>query len=288
MEGIGKLIVPEAIQEKLSKRQSRSASVTLEQKKPSSGDLPGYECDRCRDNGYIYDPDREVAYPCQCMERKKLKRLLKSCNISDEFIHKNFDNFDIKGADRRVVHAYNIAREYSNGLVARVKRGEGLKGAPWMGLLGTSGSGKTHLATATALPLIELGIYPMFFNWVQSFSEWLAYYNKPDEAYKVDEIRQKLYACDLLIVDDVCKESQRDTWVKEFCGLVDYRYRKQLPIIYTSEYFYQLIGFLSKATAGRLFEKTKNPHTGKMYLGKMILAEEEDPLALDYRFKGIL
>jgi len=283
MEGIA-----ETIQDKVAKLQRLSALATREPKKPLNVDFPGYECHQCQDIGFIYDPTKDVGYPCQCMEQKKMKRLLKSCNISDEFLHKNFDNFVLKGADRRVTHAYNIAKEYSNGLVARVKRGESLKGSPWMGLTGTSGSGKTHLATATVLPLIQLGIYPLFFNWVQSFTEWLAYYNKPDEAHKVDEIRQKLYTCDLLIIDDVCKESQKESWIKEFYGLVDYRYRKQLPIIYTSEYLHQLIGFLSKATAGRLFEKTKNTHTGKMYLGKMILSEDEDPLALDYRFKEIL
>lgn len=282
MEGIA-----ETLQDKLAKLQPMAANEIQEPKKPSSEDLPEPECSLCQDKGYIYDPDKEVLYPCQCMEQKKLKRLLKSCNISDEFIHKNFENFDVKGADRRVAHAYKIAKEYSKGLAARIKRGESLQGAPWMGIIGTSGSGKTHLATAAVLPLIELGIYPMFFNWVQSFTEWLAYYSKPDEAYKVDEIRQKLYTCDLLIIDDICKESQKDSWIKEFYGLVDYRYRKQLPIIYTSEYFHELVGFLSKATAGRLFEKTKNPHTGTVYLGRMVLEDDEDPLALDYRFKGI-
>jgi DNA replication protein DnaC len=256
-------------------------------KKPSGEDLRVYECELCRDSGVIFNLEKNVGYVCSCQERKKLKRLLKSCNISDEFVHKNFGNFTLKGMDKRVVNAYRIAKEYSDGLVDRVKRGEGLRGAPWMGLLGTSGCGKTHLVTAAAYPLIELGMFPMFFNWVQSFTEWFAYYNKPEEAYKVDEIRQRIYNCDILIVDDICKESQKDTWIKEFYGIVDYRYRKQLPIIYTSEYFYQLVGFLSKATAGRLFEKTKNPETGKMYLAKMLLAENEDPLALDYRFRDI-
>lgn len=281
MEGI-------ATQEILPLRRRRPASVIQEPKKPSAADLPGYDCELCRDKGIIYDQVRNVAYPCKCMERRKLQKLLKSCNVSDEFMHKNFDCFDLSGADRRVVEAYDIAREYSKGLLTRVKCGKGLQGAPWMGLLGTSGCGKTHLATAAVRPLIELGIYPFFFNWVQSFTEWLSYYNKPDEVCKVDEIRQKLYTCDLLIIDDVCKESQKDTWIKEFYGIVDYRYRKQLPIIYTSEYFYQLIGYLSKATAGRLFEKTRNQRTGRMYLGKMLLRKDEDPLALDYRFRGIL
>lgn len=256
-------------------------------RKHSGENLPDYECELCRDRGIVYNREKGVAYVCDCQEKKKLLRLLKSCNISDEFIHKNFDNFKLKGMDKRVVNAYRIAKEYSDGLVARVKRGEGLKGAPWLGLLGTSGCGKTHLVTAAAYPLINLGIFPMFFNWVQSFTEWFAYYNKPDEAYKVDEIRQRIYNCDLLIVDDICKESQKDTWIKEFYGIVDYRCRKRLPIIYTSEYLHQLVGFLSEATAGRLFEKTKNQETGRIYLAKMLLSEEENPLALNYRFKEL-
>ncbi|CAH8721953.1 hypothetical protein WDD9_006546 [Paenibacillus melissococcoides] len=103
----------------------------------------------------------------------------------------------------------------------------------------------------------------------------------------MEEIRKRIYNCELLIVDDICKESQKDTWIKEFYGIVDYRYRKQLPIVYTSEYFSELIGFLSVATAGRLFERTKSPK-GKKYLGKMLLDVGEDPLALNYRFNGLI
>jgi DNA replication protein DnaC len=246
-----------------------------------------YECPKCRDEGIIFVPERNVAYPCECIERKKLKRMLKSTNMSEDALHKTFDNFSLEGADPRVVAAYELAREYSDGLVARVRKGHDLRGVPWFGLLGTSGSGKTHLVTATVAPLIKLGVYPLFFNWVQSFTEWFSYYNNPDEAHKVDEIRQRIYNCELLVVDDICKESQKDTWIKEFYGIVDYRYRKQLPIVFTSEYFAELIGYLSKATAGRLFERTVGPK-GKMYLGKMLLAEGEDPLALDYRFRKVL
>lgn len=221
------------------------------------------------------------------MERKKLKRIMQTTNMSEDAQLKTFDNFNLDGLDQRVIDAYELAREYSDGLVARIKKGQSLKGVPWFGLLGTSGSGKTHLVTATVAPLIELGIYPLFFNWVQSFTEWFSYYNSPDEAYKVEEIRKRIYNCELLLVDDICKESQKDTWIKEFYGIVDYRYRKQLPIVYTSEYFSELIGFLSVATAGRLFERTKSPK-GKKYLGKMLLDVGEDPLALNYRFNGLI
>ncbi len=273
--------------ERVQAAKSKAERETPMQKQPSVEDLTVYDCPKCRDEGIIFDLERNVGYRCECVERKKLQRIMKSSNMSEDALHKTFDNFVVDGADPRVAAAYELAREYSDGLVARIKKGQGLKGVPWFGLLGTSGSGKTHLVTAAVAPLIELGVHPLFFNWVQSFQEWFAYYSREDEAYMVEEIRQKIYNCDLLVVDDICKESQKDNWIREFYGIVDYRYRKQLPIVYTSEYFYELIGWLSEATAGRLFEKTKSPK-GKKYLGKMLLAEGEDPLALNYRFKELL
>ncbi|MCY9771469.1 DnaA/Hda family protein, partial [Paenibacillus alvei] len=180
---------------------------------------------------------------------------MKSTNMGEDALLKTFDNFDLSDLDQRVINSYELAREYSDGLIYRIKNAKSLKGVPWFGILGTSGSGKTHLVTAAVAPLIKCDVYPLFFNWVQSFTEWFSYYNT-DESYMVEEIRQRIYNCELLVVDDICKESQKDTWIKEFYGIVDYRYRKQLPIVYTSEYFAELIGFLSKATAGRLFERT--------------------------------
>lgn len=264
--------------------QAARANAISAPKKPSAEDSLAYDCLKCRDEGVILVPERNVAYQCECMKSKKLKRIMKTTNMSEDALLKTFDNFNLEGLDSRIVAAYELAREYSDGLIARVLKGKDLKGVPWLGILGTPGSGKTHLITATVAPLIEHGIHPLFFNWVQSFTEWFSHYNDPESSYMIEEIRQNIYNCDLLVVDDICKESQKDTWIREFYGIVDYRYRKQLPIVYTSEYFAELIGFLSKATAGRLFERTVSLR-GKKFLGKMLLNEGEDPLALDYRFK---
>lgn len=277
----------EAMSDMLERVQAARANATAVPKNPSVEDFKVYDCPECRDEGVIFDPDRNVAYRCECLERKRLTRILKSVNMSEDAMYKSFDNFVLDGVDPRVVAAYELAREYSNGLVARAKSGKDLKGVPWFGLLGTSGCGKTHLITAAVAPLIEYGIHPLFFNWVQSFTEWFAHYNDPDGAHKVEEIRQRIYNCDLLVIDDICKESQKDTWIKEFYGIVDYRYRKQLPIVYTSEYFDKLIGFLSKATAGRLFERTRSSK-GKQFLGNLLLRDGEDGMTMDYRFRGFM
>ncbi|WP_018750689.1 ATP-binding protein [Paenibacillus sanguinis] len=266
----------------------RAQGATQTPKKPSVEDSPVFDCPLCQDEGIVFYPEQNLAVECKCQERKRVQRMLKSSNISEEFVQKTFDTFDVQSVDRRVAEVYKLVKEYSDTLAARVKKGQGLQGVPWLGILGKSGSGKTHLSTAAVVPLVELGVQPVFFNWVSGFTEWMAYYNIPDEAYKVDEIRKRLYNCEILIVDDVCKESQKDTWVKEFYGIVDFRYRKGLPIIYTSEYFEDLIGFLSEATAGRLFEKSRSAKTEKKYIGQMFLGSDEDPLLLNFRFKDLV
>ncbi|MNW34006.1 hypothetical protein D3C74_109730 [compost metagenome] len=285
MESLNEVMTP--VVERVKAAWDKAKKETPALKKPSDDVLPVYECPKCKDQGIILDPDRNVGYTCSCMERKKLQRLMNSTNMSEDALYKTFDNFNIDGEDDRVIAAYKLVREYSDGLIARAKNGQSLKGIPWFGLLGVSGSGKTHMVQAMVAPLLEFGIHPLFFNWVESFTEWYAYYGSENEVYKVAEIRHKIYNCDLLVVDDVCKEIQKDSWIKEFYGIVDYRYRKQLPIVFTSEYYDQLIGFLSVATAGRLFEKTISPK-GKKFLGKMLLDNGEDPLAMNYRFKKLL
>ena len=218
------------------------------------------------------------------MKSKKAEKLLRSSNISEEFIDKSFETFKWKNEDGRITEAYQKAKKYSEGLVARILGGQGIKGYPWLGLLGAPGSGKTHLAHAVAKPLFELNISVLFFNWVTSFKEWMSWYNTNNKE-KVEEIRQAVLNADILILDDLCKESVNDTWVREIYGIVDYRYRKGSPVIYTSEYFSELIEYLSEATAGRLFEMSSRSTPPS--LAKMLLKDKENPLTLDYRLKKL-
>ncbi|MCL6558854.1 MAG: ATP-binding protein [Firmicutes bacterium] len=239
-----------------------------------------YKCPLCKDKGLILQND--AARVCGCMKARRLENLMRSSNISEEFVYKSFETFSLKGSDKRIAAAFQTARRYSDDLVKRVKSGEGLKGSPWLGLLGVPGSGKTHLAHAAVKPLFELGVKVLFFNWVSSFKEWMAWHSS-DQKNRVDEIRQEIYNCDLLVLDDLCKECVNETWIREIYGIIDYRYRKGLPMIYTSEYYAELIEMLSEATASRLFEMSGRADPPAMAL--MLLNKKEDPLALNYRLK---
>lgn len=267
------------------KLENLPGSINVMPERQTLSETGSYECQFCRDRGLIVDEIKKMARVCGCTRLVRVESLMRTSNISEAFINKSFETFDLKKADRRVVAAFQTAKRYSDGLVERVKTGAGVKDYPWLGLLGTPGSGKTHLAHAVAKPLFELGVKVMFFNWVSSFKEWMAWYNS-DEKNRVDEIRQEIYHCDVLVMDDLCKECINQTWIQEIYGIIDFRYRKGLPVIYTSEYYAGLIEMLSEATAGRLFEMSGRADPPAMAL--TVLEKNEDPLTLDYRFKNIL
>ena len=241
-----------------------------------------YECPICKDTEILLCGDAVVE--CKCAKAKKMQRAMRSSNINEEIKIKTFARFE-DDVPAEVQEIKKMCQSYAKGLIKYRERNGSLKGAPSLGLCGKSGMGKTHLVTAIAGELFAVGVVPVFFNWVSSFKEWFSCYEK--DAIMVNVIRGKFCEAELLIIDDLCKDCTKDTWVAEMYGIIDYRYRKQLPIIFTSEYYSELVNLLSEAQFGRLYEMTKNPKTGKHYMGKCFVKAGEDPLKYNYRLRGL-
>ncbi len=273
----------EGMVEHLKEMQAQWLKETDQQQTPLRTD---YDCARCKDTEILLVDD--VAVPCECAKRKRLARLMKSCNISDEIERKGFAQFDESEISPEVVVIKRLCMEYAEGLAKYYERNKTLIGAPSLGLCGTSGMGKTHLMMAIAGVVMErTDIVPMFFNWVSSFKEWLGYYNSQEDKIKVNQIREKLYNTPLLILDDLCKDCTSPAWVTEMYGIIDYRYRKKLPIVFSSEYYSELVNLLSEAVFGRLREMTKNQKSGKYYFATCFVKNGEDPLKYNYRLRGL-
>ncbi len=248
--------------------------------------LGEYDCLKCKDTEILLVDDRIV--PCTCAKQKRLARMMRSCNISDEIARKGFAQFDETEISPEIVTIKRMCMEYAEGLAKYYERNKTLIGAPSLGLCGTSGMGKTHLMMAIAGVVMDrTDVVPMFFNWVSSFKEWLGYYNSAEDKIKVNQIREKLYNAPLLILDDLCKDCTSQAWVTEMYGIIDYRYRKKLPIIFSSEYYSELVSLLSEAVFGRLREMTRSEKTGKYYLATCFVKSGEDPLKYNYRLRGL-
>lgn len=227
------------------------------------------------------DRERNVAFPCDCVKRRRVERVLKHSHIGEEFRKKTFDTFAAKGKDRRIQRAYQIAKGYAEHF-DRVRKSE----RNGLGIVGAVGTGKTHLLCAVANYLLSQGIQVRYFNFVTGFKEMFAKYDEGGKA--VEDIRWELQTCDVLMLDDLAKGKIdrkvggidiKKTVFDEVYGIVDYRYFNGLPIIWSSELYAQLAedNVLGEATATRLFERS--------HIVNMTYAKGEPVGSLNYRLR---
>ncbi|WP_169332815.1 ATP-binding protein [Effusibacillus pohliae] len=185
-----------------------------------------------------------------------MNRALRHSRISEEFRTKTFESFELSGRDPRIVAAWRQAKDYA-------ERFDHMKESRQnsFGIVGAVGSGKTHLICAIANNLLHRGIGVRYFNFVTGFKEMFAKYDEGGQA--VEEIRHELQTCEVLMLDDLAKGKQdrqigqvrvSDAVYNETYAIVEYRYFNRLPILWSSELYFDLIDVLGEATASRLFE----------------------------------
>ena len=231
----------------------------------------------------IVDWERNAARQCDCVQVKRINHVLQHSKIGAEFRAKTFDNFIATNADIRIQRAFKTAKAY-------VEKFNEIRSAESnsIGFVGAVGVGKTHLASAVSNALLAKGIGVRYFNFVTGFKEMFARYDQGGGA--VDEVRQALFAADVLFLDDVGKgKINRNTGlveltkgvVDELYAIVNYRYDNRKPIIWTSEVYEDLLDVLddSGATASRLFQMSRGNIADMMY------RKGEDITSLNWRLK---
>ncbi|HHW45269.1 MAG TPA: ATP-binding protein [Desulfotomaculum sp.] len=226
------------------------------------------------------DWETNTARICGCVQRKRMNRLLRNSRISDEFRAKTFENFELSGRDPRIVAAWQMAKEYADDF-------EQISGTRQnsIGIVGAVGAGKTHLLCAIANRLLDRGIGVRYFNFVTGFKEMFAKYDHGGQA--VEEIRHELQTSEVLMLDDLAKgrsESGRvrisDAVYNETYAIVEYRYFNRLPIIWSSELYFDLVDVLGEATASRLFEMST--------IADVTYRENEPVGSLNYRLRRFI
>lgn len=162
------------------------------------------------------------------------KRMAES-NLGKRFQNRTFDNFD----KRRQGEAYKACKEFAE------KAGDG----SGLILMGSVGTGKTHLAASIAHYAIEHGIVTKFGNVTDIFRSLR-------DAFTTDEdILSEVQAVPLLILDDLGKENLTE-WVKEtLYSIINYRYEHMLSTVITTNLtMTELQNRLGSATVSRIME----------------------------------
>lgn len=158
--------------------------------------------------------------------REKADRLLGQSGIKKRFQQRTFPNFRCDTAGRQ--QNYNIAKEYADNFAYHKANGDGLY------IEGTNGTGKTHLAAALALQLINEGI-PVV---CKTSSDLLLDIKKAfdSEYVKEHEVLSVYKKVDLLIIDDLGKEQCSDWSMSTLYSILNDRYEDMKPTIVTTNY----------------------------------------------------
>lgn len=153
--------------------------------------------------------------------QRRLERLFKQSRLGKRFKDCTFENFILREGTKE---AFEAAKDYANNFDNYRKEGHGL--------LFTSipGTGKTHLCGAIVNELISRFISAIFIV-------------VPELLLQLDDARRKgtqgmvldgLSDCDLLILDDLGAEDNRDWNMDKIFTIMDSRYRNNKPIIITT------------------------------------------------------
>ena len=169
---------------------------------PADYTEPRYECDKCRDTGYV------GIRMCTCMRQRLTEAGMASSGLSGLMNKQSFENFSLDYY-RRDAREFDMmrcnfekVREYAEhfSILADAPQPESLL------FLGGTGLGKTHLSTAVARKVIERG-YDVYYNsavgMISDF-EFRRFGNGVAQSDVDDTARYT--ECDLLIIDDLGTE----------------------------------------------------------------------------------
>ncbi|MBQ7715633.1 MAG: ATP-binding protein [Clostridia bacterium] len=202
-----------------------------------------FECEKCSDTGYTESGDI-----CECMRKELAAAALEDSGIGSLAKTQGFDTFnfnyysgdDLNHAAANYRALKHFAEEFDPALPANFL------------LIGHTGLGKTHLSTAVAKVVIEKG-YKVIYDTIDGIiSDFEA--EKFKETVTHDEIGERYYESDLLIIDDLGCEMSTKFTVACVYNLINTRInRNKSTIINTNLTYDELLGAYDDRITSRIF-----------------------------------
>lgn len=193
-------------------------------------------CPKCRDAGFIrYNvplghPKFGGVFPCDCRaqqrEARHVEELRRLSNLG-AFLDHDFSSFDpyVEGLG----DAFTVARAYADDPQG------------WLFLHGGVGVGKTHLAVAIALHVLEHKGMSVLFAVVPDLLDHLRSTFDPNSPVGYDKRFEDVRTAGLLVLDDLGTENTTP-WAREkLYQIFNYRYNEHLPTVITSNHNFDRI-----------------------------------------------
>lgn len=159
-------------------------------------------------------------------KRERIEKQLADSGMKKRFLARRFENFVTDTPGRK--KAYRTAKEYADNFEAHRANGDGLY------IEGTFGTGKTHLAAAIAIQLMEQGHGVIFKTSDDLLREIKATFD--ESGREEQKVLDRMKRCELLVIDDIGKEQATDWSTAQLYAIINDRYECQRPVIITTNF----------------------------------------------------
>ena len=225
-----------------------------------------YTCPECNDSGSLKNTKM-----CSCFKRLLITDGIKASGIGDLIERQSFENFNLgiyknsPEVHRMMSANVSIAKAFAQNFGTKGAKGKSLL------LIGTTGSGKTHISTAVAKVVIERGysvIYDSIHNIITAFEK-----DKFKNGYANGEnFSDKYLECDLLIIDDLGTEFSTPFSTSCIYHILNTRQNKNLSTVISTN-------FMPKDLVSRYDDRIYSRMTSSSYTVLYFNAD-------DYRLRG--
>ena len=175
--------------------------------------------------------------PCDCTGGDQRTRALARAHIPRRYEHCDFENFDTdlwensaeaaQGWNRSLAQAKIVVEAFAQNYPAAGETG--------ILLMGSSGTGKTHLAVAAVRQLMKRGHRARFYDYRELLKEIQASYD-PDHPVSEMGVLEPVLETEVLLLDDV-GAAKPSAWALDTIGhILNKRYNERRVTLLTTNY----------------------------------------------------
>lgn len=216
----------------------------------------GYNCDICRNKGYIARLDEqgyEVHRPCKCQKIRATLKRAKRSGLGDIITEFTFDKFKDTEDWQKLIK--NTAQAFCKD-----------DNAKWFYIGGQVGAGKSHICTAIAAHYIKTGQEVKYMIWSEEAKKLKSLANDISYQTEIDIYKN----VDVLYIDDFLKvkngENPTTADINLAFEIINHRLLEssKITIISSEKTLDELMDY-DEATMSRIYQKTGNY---KLNIGK--------------------
>lgn len=205
----------------------------------------------------------------QELRKQKIESILGKSGIKKRYLSRTIDSFSVTAENKR---SFEVATDYIKNFREYFTQGKGLY------LEGPCGTGKTHLAIAIALAIINTGVPVICKTSIDILGDIKRCYERNSKVTE-EEVLEAYKTVDLLIIDDLGKEQVTEWSVPVLYSILNERYEALLPTIITTNYN-------TSALAEKLSAKG-DTETAAAIISRFVESYKRVTMAwADYRRKG--